>query len=257
MKRIAIGRKPVVLFIAALASTAAVLASMSVSAVPSNAKSGSKQNMPMPDNGPPPFDPTITKDALVQIYREICTNHVKEAAFLFARKIKVNYSSRAFLAISEEMGDDYCVDHHDDALRLKMERFQGIVHEEAIEECRNSRYLDELEYFERTTKLFDEGRYQSPLADDYDAEWLGSYDENYGTNKAYYFAIVWPMRNIRRMMDCGDDTPLIEREAREDTIRKLSRYEDWEAQYVYWFYRMILYNYAQYRNGPNAIMWYD
>ena len=58
--------------------------------------------MALPDNGPPPFDPTITKDALVQIYREFFTNHVKAAAFLFARKTKVNYSSRAFLAISRK-----------------------------------------------------------------------------------------------------------------------------------------------------------
>ena len=213
-------RRTLVLGIASLTvmAIALVLRSFSITA-------GKRQNclthdMTLSGNSPPPFDPTVTKDVLVQVYREICTNYVKEAAFLFARKIMVGYSERALFAVWDEMGEDCCETNVVAAQRLEMERFQGIVHDEAIKECQKSRYRDELKCFERNIKLFDEGRYQPNTIDDYDEEWgreyFWSYDENLGTNKAFWLAVVARTLNIREMgLSCGHIFPPIESEARE------------------------------------------
>ena len=242
MKRIAIAKKHVVLFIAALASTAAILSCLFASTHSKIGKDSSRQDMALPDNGPPPFDPTITKDALVQIYREICTNVVKEAAFLLARNVLCEFSRKAYNEILAEKGESFFASQPDSAESLKAVKQRELMQREGTNECFNYIFYVKMREFEDEIARLETGEY--PSDDSHDEEWYSSYVDSLGTNRAYYLSITSQMNSIRKGgLSCGVFISPIESEAREYTISQLADYEDWEAQYHFWFYRLILHYY--------------
>ncbi len=249
MKRIKKLRKRAILSIAALATAVAILASLPVSVVAKKGRNASMQNMAMPDNGPPSFDPTVTKDALVQVYREICTNVVKEAAFLLARNVLCEFSRKAYDEILAEKGESFFASQPDSAESLKAVKQRELMQREGTNECFNYIFYVKMREFEDEIARLETGEY--PSDDSHDEEWYSSYVDSLGTNRAYYLSITSQMNSIRKGgLSCGVFISPIESEAREYTISQLADYEDWEAQYHFWFYRLILHYY--YTRTDNA-----
>jgi hypothetical protein len=159
-----------------------------------------------------------------------------------ARNVLCEFSRKAYDEILAEKGESFFASQPDSAESLKAVKQRELMQREGTNECFNYIFYVKMREFEDEIARLETGEY--PSDDSHDEEWYSSYVDSLGTNRAYYLSITSQMNSIRKGgLSCGVFISPIESEAREYTISQLADYEDWEAQYHFWFYRLILHYY--------------